>query len=171
MTTWIVSCTLWFVSCWFESKYFETCWIDSFVSSGLMIFLDESYHCSLICNNVYMGFTGLIHTFACVVLNRIDIRLENLWFNSNVLWIIPIFITSIFPIFTCQNQFILSMIRIMSIFLPLKLHLSLMSRAVNKTLKYKAPIIEPPSKSQFFGFLLNKFTLGPSPIVIPQFLT
>lgn len=65
MTTWIVWCTLWFVSCWFESKYFETCWIDSFVLSGLMICLDESYHYSLICNNLHLGFTDSIHTLAC----------------------------------------------------------------------------------------------------------
>jgi len=127
MTTWIVSCTLWFVSCWFESKYFETCWIDSFVFSSLMIFMDESYHCSLICKNLYLGFTDSIHTLAWDVLHRINIRLENLWFNSHVLWIVSIFIASIFPIFTCLNQFILSMIQIMSLFFPLKLQLSLMS--------------------------------------------
>lgn len=94
---------------------------------GLMIFLDELYHCSMICNNLYLGFTNLIHTLACALLNHINIRLENLWFNSHVLWIVSIFKASTFPIFTCLNQFILSMIRIMSLFLPLKFHLSLMS--------------------------------------------
>jgi len=80
----------------------------------------------------------------------INIHQENPWFDSYILWIVSIFIASDFPIFMCLNRFILSMIRIISLVLPQKLHLLLMSiySYIHTLLNQFANItIESPSAS------------------------
>jgi hypothetical protein len=123
MSIWIVSCIFWFVFC---LNWITSWWLVSFVFFGPVFCLVESYHCFLIRINLHMSWFESIHFPACAILNRVNLLLETIWFDYNNVWIVSTFIASDLSFCTCLSRIILSVIRIISLFLPQKLHLSLL---------------------------------------------
>jgi len=116
---WILS---WFLS---DIGLWRSCKSDS-IHESLNHVICESNHNALIHINCFLWSCVCLVWIISYGLHSYQPSSRLVWFDSNIAWIVSTFIALDLSIYTCLNRIILSLNRIISLFLPKILHLSLL---------------------------------------------
>lgn len=145
MTIWIDLCILWFISLWYDSTIISNLlnWFICHMCLACLIRIN------VLCFDSIFIWISMIQFKFLPMQSWIDSIFiwKNHWIDPYVHWTISIFIASDLIVFKCLNRFILSENRFMSLYLPIKLHLLLMSiYSFTHTLKFTESICTYHSK-------------------------